>query len=169
MAEMVGFPLRGLLPPSQKYFAALIFLGRQVLTRWVLIHTIKQKRLPKRSLFCLAEMVGFPLRGLLPPSQKYFAKFIFLGRRVLTRWVLIHTIKQKRLPKRSLFLFGGDGGISAARIASAKPKIFRKAHIFGASGTHPVGSHPHHKTKKTPKTEPFLFGGDGGIRTHVPG
>ena len=67
------------------------------------------------------------------------------------------------------FLFGGDGGISAARIASAKPKIFRGAHIFGASGTHPVGSHPHHKTKKTPKTEPFLFGGDGGIRTHVPG
>ncbi len=54
-------------------------------------------------------------------------------------------------------LFGGDGGISAARITSAKPKIFRKAHIFGASGTHPVGSHPHHKTKKTPKMEPFCL------------
>ncbi|MBQ7936987.1 MAG: hypothetical protein IJ283_00600 [Oscillospiraceae bacterium] len=53
-------------------------------------------------------------------------------------------------------MFGGDGGISAARITSAKPKIFRKAHIFGASGTHPVGSHPHHKTKKTPEGAPAI-------------
>ena len=96
------------------------FLGRQVLTRWVLIRTKIEKELPKGNSFSMAEMVGFPLAsltGLLPPSQKSFA-------------------------------FGLN---------------------FGASGTHPVGSHPHQNRKRAPKRELFFYGGDGGIRTHVPG
>ena len=35
----------------------------------------------------------------------------FLGRQVLTRWVLIRTKTEKELPKRKLFFYGGDGGI----------------------------------------------------------
>ena len=65
-------------------------------------------------LFCLAEMVGFPLccaRRIASASQKYFAKLIFSGRQVLTRWVLILTQKTKKAPKKDAFLFGGDGGI----------------------------------------------------------
>ena len=76
----------------------------------------------------------------------------FLGRQVLTRWVLIRTIKQNRHPQRDAFLFGGDGGISARfarRTASAKPKSFAFGLNFGASGTHPVGSHPHQNRKKS--------------------
>ena len=37
------------------------------------------------------------------------------------------------------------------------------AWIFGASGTHPVGSHPHQNRKRAPKRELFFYGGDGGI------
>ena len=37
----------------------LEFLGRQVLTRWVLIHTKIEKELPKGNSFSMAEMVGF--------------------------------------------------------------------------------------------------------------
>ena len=148
---MVGFPLRGLLPPSQKYFAKLIFLGRQVLTRWVLIHTIKQKRLPKRSLFCLAEMVGFPLRGLLPPSQKYFAKLIFLGRQVLTRWVLIHTIKQKRLPKRSLFCLAEMVGFEPT--CPAKDKTISSRSRYDHFDTSPYLVCPNIITRFCPKVK----------------
>ena len=77
----------------------------------------------------------------------------------MQKWVLILTIKQKST-QRGCFLFGGDGGISASLRSPdcfRQPKIFRKAHIFGASGTHPVGSHPHHKTKKLPKREFFVW------------
>ena len=35
------------------------FLGRQVLTRWVLIYTKIEKELPKGNSFSMAEMVGF--------------------------------------------------------------------------------------------------------------
>ena len=62
MAEMVGFPLRftsRIASANRKYFALLIFSGRQVLTRWVLIHTIKNKTDPKGPVLFLAEMVGF--------------------------------------------------------------------------------------------------------------
>ncbi len=63
MADMVGFPIRfarRIASAKPKiHRLRLGFLGRQVLTRWVLIRTKMEKELPKGNSFSMAEMVGF--------------------------------------------------------------------------------------------------------------
>ncbi|MBE6893081.1 MAG: hypothetical protein E7482_03600 [Ruminococcaceae bacterium] len=153
MAEMVGFPLRQasrIASASQKYFALLIFLGRQVLTRWVLIHTTNEKNSPSWEFSSWRGWWDFrfaKLRGLLPPAKNISPCSYFWGVRY-SPGGFSSTPQMKKTPHLGSFLHGGDGGISASPSFAdcfRQPKIFRLTHIFGASGTHPVGSHPHHK------------------------
>ena len=63
----------------------------------------------------MAEMVGFPIRfahRIASAKPKILRlRLRFLGRQVLTLWVLIHTVKKQTRLKRVGFIFGGDGGI----------------------------------------------------------
>ena len=71
------------------------------------------------------------------------------------------------------FFFGGDGGIST-RFASLdcfrQPKILRLRLVFLGRQVLTRWVQIRTKKKKQPsKAENCFFGGDGGIRTHVPG
>ena len=74
----------------------------------------------------------------------------------------------KEVAERVGLLAAGDGRSSSAslRTAAAKPRRPKIALRFLSN---PVGSstHPAPPNKKGLKNRPYLFGGEGGIRTHV--